>query len=381
MTMKKLQKYTLLRGYVNGNLGDDLFIKIICSRYSNVPFMLVGSKKFKCTFKDVKNLKYVCSDSIIYKCVEKICQSIGRTFKISSLKYFTINRYLYLKYCKKVKLNVIISGSYFIEWNDDREYWKYFFKRESKYYQYHPVVMGINFGPYYTEEYKRNCIHLLAEARFITVRDKETKCILQELNPNYAPDIVFLFESDGGKLKVGDSTPNICIVVSSNSSTNDIYLNALIRIIKEYNNAGYHVNLIRFCDSEGDYLVSNKICDAAGNLITNNVSYNGQNTDEIMTTISKSSLVFAGRFHAMILGWLFHVPTIPICYSKKMEAVINDIVPNTKYYMSDTIEIIDFDVEKMISSISKPNLCKVIGDAKSHFKYLDDYFCETKRGE
>ena len=49
-------KLSQIIAYVNGNLGDDLFVKILCERYPNQKFLLCGPKKYKDYFEYLDNL-------------------------------------------------------------------------------------------------------------------------------------------------------------------------------------------------------------------------------------------------------------------------------------------------------------------------------------
>ena len=46
--MKKIKVYA----YTRQNLGDDLFIKILCERYPNTQFVLYAPNVYKDIFKD-----------------------------------------------------------------------------------------------------------------------------------------------------------------------------------------------------------------------------------------------------------------------------------------------------------------------------------------
>ena len=48
-----------LMAYMNANLGDDLFLRILCQRYPNVQFYIRGNNNGKCVAHDLKNLKYL----------------------------------------------------------------------------------------------------------------------------------------------------------------------------------------------------------------------------------------------------------------------------------------------------------------------------------
>lgn len=58
--MKKIK----VNAYLNANLGDDLFIKVLCERYKNVSFHICGNKLYKETLKSIKNVKLYKTDHI-----------------------------------------------------------------------------------------------------------------------------------------------------------------------------------------------------------------------------------------------------------------------------------------------------------------------------
>ncbi len=372
--MNKLSKYTLLRGYINGNLGDDLFIRIICSRYKTVNFLIIGPKRYKKSFCDISNLEYINNDNILFKCVERLTRFIGGRLNIKNLKYFSFNEYLYVMLSKIVNLNVIISGSYYIEWTKNDEYWDYFFSKELEYYKNHPVVIGINFGPYSSEKFKMNCINMLSNARFVSVRDKKTVGILKQINPYYAPDIVFLFK-EFNYIKQDSNVKIISIVVSNKSVARDNYITALQELIESYNLCGFMIRIICFCDAEGDYEVAKRISSALKKESDCIVVYDGWNLNRLLEILGQSRVIIAGRFHAMILGWLLKVPTVPICYSEKMSDVIKDIAPSMIFYNANEIDRYGIDVEDCINNYENIEIEKIKQEAEKHFKYLDKFYC------
>ena len=62
-----MKKKVKLRAYAAANLGDDLFIELICKRYPDDTFFLCGSKKFRKIYKKIPNLKYKCWDYAYFR--------------------------------------------------------------------------------------------------------------------------------------------------------------------------------------------------------------------------------------------------------------------------------------------------------------------------
>lgn len=61
--MKKM----MVSAYTEFNLGDDLFIKVLCERYPDTRFMIIAPRLYKLVFKDIKNLKVYASNSILFR--------------------------------------------------------------------------------------------------------------------------------------------------------------------------------------------------------------------------------------------------------------------------------------------------------------------------
>ena len=56
----------LLNAYLANNLGDDLFIRIICDRFKNITFYIVESDPYTDIFKTISNIR-ICSPKDILK--------------------------------------------------------------------------------------------------------------------------------------------------------------------------------------------------------------------------------------------------------------------------------------------------------------------------
>ena len=371
--MIDISECVLLRGYINGNIGDDLFIRVICNRYKNEKFVIVGARVFASSFRDIENLIYIVDDSLIAKIFEKSANKIGMILGVNNWIYYRNKNRKYYNLCKKAKLNVLISGSWYIEWNNDIHYWEYFFKEEKKYYSANPVVVGVNFGPCKSSFFINGCIELLRSAQFLSVRDRASQEMLKAVEPLYAPDIVFSLDTVG--ITAEPSKPQkivISIIVVNEKSATESYIKKMADLINQSINLGYVINLIRFCDYEGDCFVSERIMRLV--CVKNSVlecEYNGKNWREIIGLLQSTSMIIAGRFHAMILGWLLNIKTIAICYSPKMVNVINDLFPDTIKYSIQELEQCELSLNYMMDNAQIPKTENVVSMSKDHFVLLD----------
>lgn len=371
--MKKKQN-TLIRAYVNGNLGDDLFIRILCDRYPKQTFAIVGSKIFKKNFSDIDNLTYIIGDRLIWKLVKKVKNTLGNLLKIDSYKYYNPIISKTLKYSSSFTNNILISGSFFMEWTADKNYWNNYFKQETIYYSNKPIIIGVNIGPYQTKNYINRLKNMLENVSYISVRDKISQEILFPMtNVNYAPDIVFCLEKTNNDIVKEKS---ITFVVPNRKSATKEYIDKMVRIIMSSAKSGYYINIVSFCKSEGDELVLQEINELLENTETkiNNYFYRGTNLNEILKALRISEIVIAARYHAMILGWLFENNVIPICYSKKMVNVIQDIDPNTCYYEISNVNAMPEHIDELLELSALPNLKEICEKAQGHFAFLDKQF-------
>lgn len=374
--MKNLDRYILIRAYVNGNLGDDLFVRILCDRYPNSNFILIGSKKYRDYYADINNLSYLVADDFRHKVLEKLKNVIGRFCDNYKLENYRRSVEMYASMSQEVKENILISGSYFIEWTRNRKYWKNYFEEESKYYSMKPIIMGINFGPYETQYYYDSAVNLLKEGCFLSVRERKTMTLLSSLKPVYAPDIVFTLNR---KIKKEEKKYITLVVVNEKCCTQK-YVKVLAAYMNKLLKQNYFIKIICFCKAEGDVKTADKLLkNIEDTSRVDVIVYSGVNLDEILSTIANSQLLIAGRYHAMILGWLYGINVIPICYSQKMINVINDLFPDTVYFeLQDIEKIDDIDVTEIKNIVENSTMEKIISFAQENFRYLDNLLEELE---
>src|SRR5699024_4217930 len=95
--------------------------------------------------------------------------------------------------------------------------------------------------------------------------------------------------------------------------------------------------------------------------------------DEAIQIISSSRYMIATRFHAMILGWLHHKPTLPIAYSEKMTNVMNDVGYKGMYIDFTNLDDLQFDKVYDDLKTNAVNISKQIENSEKHFKKLDEF--------
>ncbi|MGM0874211.1 MAG: polysaccharide pyruvyl transferase family protein [Bacillota bacterium] len=364
-------KKVMLYAYTNFNLGDDLFIKIICERYPNTKFVLSAPRKYKVSFKKIKNLSCYSYDSKFSRLINSIFRKL---FKVNN-----ISEKMIIKSCDA---GVHIGGSVFIQ-NDN---WQEYFEKNTKLKKIKNkpfYLLGTNFGPYYEKEYYNKHKEIFREYTDICFREKYSYEMFKDLpNVRMADDIIFQIKRDNNNIQESENSIVISVIKPSIrkylSDYDEIYYKKIKEIAIHFIGKGLNVNFVSFCENEGD----NEAIDNIVNLIPKEYldkvtkHYYALNIDETLKLIAASKFVVATRFHSMILGWVYNKPVLPIIYSKKMTNVIEDVGFNGFYADIKNISTISPNkvYECMYTNII--DVSKQKTNAEKHFEKLDEYLID-----
>lgn len=358
--MKKI----LIKAYAQLNLGDDLFIKLLCERYKDVEFYLYATEEYK-NLKGIEseNLKLLYSDSFQKKLINKIGRKLG------------IANVLEDKLCKEMDGVVNIGGSIFMENDFSMEDFKIRERNLKNGKNY--FIMGANFGPYKTEEYLNMYREFFKKCKDICFRDNYSYELFKELpNVRVGKDIVFSIK---GEKKEGEYILFSLILPKKKSGlSEDQYFTNLKNLVFDLVKDGKKVKFISFCSGEGDEEAIEKLSNMIPNEYQKNISkyfYRGD-LKEALEVIENSSAVVATRFHAMILGFAFGKKVLPISYSNKMVNVLNDIDFKGKYATFSNFKNLNMEVLNENPRVSEEQLESLAIDGELHFKELDKFLNE-----
>ncbi|WP_339316212.1 polysaccharide pyruvyl transferase family protein [Oceanobacillus sp. FSL W7-1304] len=355
--MKKVMVYA----YTKFNLGDDLFLKILFERYPNTNFVLFTQKKYRAIFKH-NNVKILSSDNLILRGFNYISRRIN--------KNYTINKII----SKSCDASVYIGGSIF----QQRDNWKVQINnRKNLLNENQPFyVLGANFGPFNNENYYLEYKKLISKYEDICFRDTYSYKLFKDLNNvRMGDDIVFSLN----KNKTYRNDKNIVISVIKPSyrpylsEYDDLYYKKIKDTSIEFIKKGYKITLMSFCKHEGDEEAIGEILKTIPQKYSHYIepyNYRG-NIEQSLDVISSSSLVIGTRFHAMILGWLFNKPVVPIVYSEKMTNVMKDVGFSGLYTDFNSIDQLDpVDIVKSMET-NFVDITVQIENSEKHFKELD----------
>lgn len=319
-------------GYFCCNLGDDLFVRILANRYPKMKFYLITEKSFCAPYEELKNV-CVKKRNFFVKILDRIVRLMGK-------------RNYYRNYIeKKCDFSILIGGSIFQQMCSSREEAKCSYKFRIG--AINPTfIMGANFGPYESDFFLDETADFLKTKIDCCFRDSYSKNMFKSMeNVRYANDIIFdvkkVFDCQGKR-------ENNCVVsvidLSKRKSLHKYqksYMAFLERSITCLLEKGMSVTLLSFCEFEGDENCANAIMERFSNVERSQLRtlfYKGGNQQQILSAISTSSLMIATRFHAMILGFAYQVPTIPIMYDQKSLRVLDDLKLSDRAIAMDSLD-------------------------------------------
>lgn len=359
--MKKIY----IKAFTATNLGDDLFVKVLCERYPQHHFFLECTKEHAAAFCNIPNLTLFDRSAKFGKFhqrVRKYCTKLSH--RIGIRMPFAYDAEVY------------IGGSIFIEFITPAIY-NYYFERlySSKLCKGIPYfILGANFGPYQTKDFlEKHETYFSEQVTDLCFRDKQSYTLFRQLpNVRYAPDILFTL-----KMPVLPKKELILISCIYDNDREEIgrfdnvsYESKLRELCEYYLSLGKEVCLLSMCDKQGDF----QMCENVKNYFPQNVqtiNYLG-NTEEILRLFAQAEYVIAARFHAVILGWISKTPVFPVYYSNKTLNVIHDYA-----FQGDYASINDFcnlscdAIDQNRSSGYIFNSEPLQADAHNHFKHLD----------
>lgn len=352
-----LDKKIFIKCYFSKNLGDDLFLKILCERY-NENFVLLTDSNHDIKLKNLKIIKL----NFFQKIIRKIYHLLDKDY------IFLYN------IVKKYKYFVNIGGSIFIE-NYFREFklFNLLQKHNIKYY-----IIGANIGPYKSKQFLTKLKKdVFTSASDVCLRDKESYNLTKNLkNVRYAPDIIFSY--DFNKYIMNDKIEKkvLISVIDCYKKKEQIaniepekYDKLIIDLIYFFLDKKYKIELVSFCKSEGDEEAINRIYSKLNNKKNVYTNFYDGNIDRILSTIATSSIIVGSRFHANIIGFSMNKVVIPISYNLKTKNMLNDLNFKGTFFdldnLQDEINFNEIDLNyKVDISLIKEN-------ANNHFNELD----------
>lgn len=371
-------KHIFIHAFAAANLGDDLMIRILCTRYPRVRFRLYADNSYKARFKDLPNLKiYSPSDTRVIR-INWMLNKIKRT-EMGFWKFLI----------KTSDATVHIGGSVFTQHKTDYaaalNLDTQLARLSKKIY-----VIGANFGPYQDEKYKCDYQSLFRDYEDICFRDQYSSRLHSFLpNVRFAPDVVFNYK-DIPSCEEKKQILISMIYVENRDGKYSIsqyasgYNKFILNITRKYIALGYRIVFISFCSFQEDEKAIKNILNLLPEteLSKTSLLVYDQNLADCVRTIAQSSLVIGTRFHSIILGWLCGKRVLPLVYDPKTLHTLQDNgVEN--YLTLDRLEELSEEAAGKIAQQlieSRPfDAASLVKQAEGQFAELDKILKEERK--
>lgn len=362
-----------ISGYFQNNVGDDLMIEILMSRYPNITFW--GYKENQKKSIRMQKANYISADDL-YKKYGKINHLLNIITLYQKKDFFIhcIVKYIENHCCCAVG----IGGSLYAEWDssiEERLQYEDLKRIDGKPY----YILGANFGPYSNPNFLRAFKKYFQTCSTVSFRDKSSFKMFRNLPMvQWAPDIVFNIKKEN----ICDKNTVLISVVDINESK---HVN-----LKDYSKMYYEFIgnlcetviereqipvLVSFCKAEGDEHAIIKILNNLSPLIKDKIRihlYDG-NTEKILNLFRSAHYVIATRFHAMILAMKFQKPFFAISYDPKLVNVLKDMQLKSYCEFKDLGEVSIETVLGQKNEISEEYIDEITKQAEKHFEELDNF--------
>ena len=360
-----------ISGYFQNNVGDDLMIEILMSRYPNITFW--GYKENQKKSMRMLNANYISADDL-YKKYGKINHLLNLITLYHRKDFFIHCIVKYIEnhcYCA-----VGVGGSLYAEWDSSIEERLQY--EDSKRIDGKPYyILGANFGPYRNPDFFYAFKKYFQTCSVVSFRDKSSYDMFSNLPMvQWAPDIVFNIE----KGMICDKNTVLISVIDINESKHvdlkdysEIYYKFIGNLCETVIEREQVPVLVSFCKSEGDENAIVKIQNFFSPLIKDKVQlylYDGD-TEKMLNLFRSAHYVIATRFHAMILALKFQKPFFAISYDQKLVNVLKDMQLKSYCEFKDLGELSIETVLSQKNEISEDYIDEITKQAEKHFEKLD----------
>lgn len=352
----------MIYAYTANNLGDDLFIHTICTRYPKTKFLCYAPYTYQTTFNYLPNLEIIPNNRLFNKFIH------------AALKPFNKEFYLREQVAKTCEVGVYIGGSIFMEqtgWEKEAQYVQTMKNSHDSFF-----ILGANFGPYQSRKFYQTYEKIFQGITDICFRDHQSKELFSHLPVRQAADVVFQLKDTSSH---GKPKEQILISVIYPSIRKDLkkfddsYFKGIANISIHLIKQGYDVLLMAFCQEEKDHLAMTEILSLIPKALLHKVNTYAYHTNlpEAISKLNESKAIIATRFHAMILGFVLNKPIYPIVYSNKMTTVMDDLNFKGSYSRVDTIHLINLNELNQTLNQQPIDISPFIIDAEKQFEVLD----------
>ncbi|WHS05452.1 polysaccharide pyruvyl transferase family protein [Ligilactobacillus salivarius] len=348
----KKQKGIFVQGYFEKNLGDDLFIYVLCHNYPQLEFT-INTPNYE-VFSHFHNLQNFEQKKGILR------RKLRNFFFIDDIRA-----------AKNFAIYLELGGSIFILPANGTMGYNYKRRKIVSEIQKHYIVMGSNFGPYYSKKQLNGYKKFFNSIESVSFRDYESYEYFKDIDHvNYYPDVVLNLEVKDNQNNIKTDYVLFSIINSKifGEKVDKEYSNFICNQVKKEIKEGNTIVFMSFCEYEKDLTKGKELLQMLHQWKDKIILKNHTNIEKSLDVIRKAKKIVATRYHAMILGWLYRKPTFVIAYSKKTENEIKTYFPEQQYIKIQNIgNVSDISYTK----INRKLLKKLKNDAKKHFECFE----------
>lgn len=351
-----------LYGYFAHNFGDDLFFDTLLRRYPDTLFAAYDANGYAAFFDRYPNARVY---DRAHTEVQRVNQKGEDAFE-----------HRLLRHCDAV---VHIGGSIYQQigdWENDLRV------REKRIRKCRPFFsISSNFGPFHTEGYHKHWHDRFADSHDICFRDTASAALFDDLAAvRHAPDVLFGIALPDiptvkGRLFISAVDPAVCDTDDRHRAAD--YIKTLAAVATRWIEHGGSVCLGAFCTFQNDHGAAQTVLEHVPASMREAIEiriYRDGNFDELLSAVCESEAVLATRFHAMVLGLIADKPTVPVCYSRKTDTVLDDLgFQGQRFTLSS---LCDTDTDRLLQTLRTQPPCDVRAwreAAASPFEKLDAF--------
>lgn len=371
-------KHIFIHAFAAANLGDDLMMHILCTRYPKVRFQLYADKSYKTRFKYLTNLKVYSPSDPWVRFLDRLLNKVKRT-DMGFWKFLL----------KTSHATVHIGGSVFTQHETDYQAAlnldAQLLRLSKKIY-----IIGANFGPYEDEKYCLDYQSLFPGYEDICFRDQYSYHLHSQIpHVRFAPDVVFNYK----EIPSCDEKKQVLISMIymdnregkySISQYAKDYEKFILRITRKYIELGYTVMFLSFCSFQEDEKAIEHLRSllTAQELSRTSLLVYNQNSWDCICAFAESSLIIGTRFHSIILGWLCGKRVLPLVYDNKTLHTLQDNHVEEYVTLDCLAELSEEAIDKKaLDLIHSPpfNATQLIEQAREQFAGLDKMLVQENK--
>lgn len=366
------QESVILFACIEKNLGDDIFIKLVCERYKDVKFIISDAAKYG----DLEKISNLYFDSNLKNW---LTFANRETLNPILALYNNVKILYYQKKLKGHLCAVYIVGNAFKNQKYIGKQQSLWIKRRvelvEKFY-----LLSTNFGPYDDERWKQDMKIVFSKMTDICFRDSNSYQLFHSLsNVRYAPDAVLGLNVTPYCMQ--EENLIIISIIDCDFSArseklhqaNECFQNNIIKIADYYAENNYKVVLFN-ANTVQDRPAADQILSKIKNKDKVSIyDYEGD-IDNTIRLFSSAKYIIGVRLHTIILGLLLKKKVIPFVYDNKISGMLDSIMYyGPRFYISEKKKLSPETVDEFFSKYKFIIDRDIINQAEQQFAELDKY--------